>query len=130
MSVNLFTKARAHFNALIVGSPKSDGGVTGAGGTVASPAVVYRIGYYTVAVAPTASLLAQTVVDVTATVYGVKVGDIVTVAAPAAIEAGLVWDVFVSAADTVTFRVANPTASTITTISRTWFLEWCKFTAN
>lgn len=58
--------------------------------------------------------------ELTITVTGAAVGDSVLVGPPAAIEANLTWAAFVSAADTVTIRVSNPTAGDINPASATW----------
>ena len=51
--------------------------------------------------------------DLTIDVAGAEVGDAVFLGAPSAPEAGLVFQAFVSAADTVTVRAANVTAAAI-----------------
>ena len=58
--------------------------------------------------------------ELTISVTGASVGDAVSLGAPAAIEAGLVWVGYVSAADTVTVRVRNTTAGAIDPASATW----------
>jgi hypothetical protein len=58
--------------------------------------------------------------ELTITVTGAAVGDSVVLGPPAAIEANLTWAGYVSAADTVTIRVSNPTAGDINPASATW----------
>ncbi len=58
--------------------------------------------------------------ELTIAVSGAAANDTVTLGAPAAIEAGLTWSGFVSAADTVTVRVCNPTGGAIDPASATW----------
>lgn len=113
--------------------------VASAGGTV-TPTTVYPGGcveyvsngtnWYPVAVyAPTltgtatldfASIAAGAIGELTITVTGAVVGDTVTLGPPAAIEAGLNWSGFVSAADTVKIRLHNVTASAIDPVSASW----------
>ena len=66
------------------------------------------------------SIAADDEEELTITVTGANVGDSVSLGAPAAIESGLVWVGFVSAADTVTVRVRNTTAGAIDPASATW----------
>lgn len=56
----------------------------------------------------------------TVAVTGAAVGDSVAVGPPAALEAGLIWHAWVSAADTVSIRVGNITAAPINPASATW----------
>lgn len=58
--------------------------------------------------------------ELTVTVTGAAVGDTVYLGAPAAIEAGLVWNGYVSATNTVKVRVTNVTGSAIDPASATW----------
>lgn len=58
--------------------------------------------------------------ELTITVTGAAVGDAVVLAPPAAPDAGLVWAGRVSAANTVTVRVANITAAPIDPAAATW----------
>ena len=51
--------------------------------------------------------------DLTLTITGAAVGDEVVMALPAAPAAGLIFNAFVSAADTVTIRASNITAAPI-----------------
>jgi hypothetical protein len=51
--------------------------------------------------------------DLTITITGAAVGDEVVMALPAAPTAGLIFNAFVSAADTVTIRASNITAAPI-----------------
>ncbi len=58
--------------------------------------------------------------DLTITVTGAAVGDFVVMALPAAPTAGIVFNAFVSAADTVTVRASNITASSVDPASATY----------
>jgi hypothetical protein len=66
------------------------------------------------------NLVAFAVADLTVTVTGAATGDSVSLGPPAAINAGLLWCGFVSAADTVTVRVYNLTAIAIDPPPQTW----------
>lgn len=125
MSTNLATQARLRVGALYVGQGPSAGGIGGAGN---SPSAIKFIRALTAAITPTASLLTQTVFETPGiTVTGARAGDTILVTPPSNIEAGLTWSApYVSANDTVKFRIANVTASTITTTVKTWNLLWIK----
>ena len=56
----------------------------------------------------------------TVTVPGAQVGDIVSLGAPSTIEAGFLWSGFVSAANTVTIRLAKITTGTVDPAVGTW----------
>ena len=56
----------------------------------------------------------------TITVNGAMAGMTVHLGPPTAIEAGLVWQGFVSATNTVTIRIFNTTGGGITPASATW----------
>ncbi|MBT8379797.1 MAG: hypothetical protein KJN64_11240 [Ignavibacteria bacterium] len=58
--------------------------------------------------------------DLTVTVTGAALGDTVSCAPNGAIEPGLSWNSFVSAANTVTVRVANVQGSSIDPVNRSW----------
>lgn len=58
--------------------------------------------------------------DLTITLTGAVAGDLVAVAAPAALEAGLSYNAFVSAANTVTVRVMNNTAGAVDPAAANW----------
>jgi len=66
------------------------------------------------------SIAAGAEAELTVAVTGAAAGAAVFVGAPAAIEAGLSWGAYVSAADTVTIRVRNDTAAAIDPASATW----------
>jgi hypothetical protein len=66
------------------------------------------------------SIAPATGAELTVTVTGAATGDTVYVAAPASIEARLVWNAHVSAANTVKIRVTNITASAIDQASASW----------
>lgn len=59
------------------------------------------------------SIAAAGSANLTIAVVGAAVGDTVSLALPAAINAGLVFNAFVSAADVVTVRATNVTAAPI-----------------
>lgn len=56
----------------------------------------------------------------TITVPGAQVGDVVSLGAPSTIESGFIWSGFVSAADTVTIRLAKITSGTVDPAIGTW----------
>ena len=66
------------------------------------------------------SIAAGAVSTLTVAVPGAKPGNTVTIGAPAALDAGLLWCGAVSANDEVTIRVYNPTGSPIDPASATW----------
>jgi hypothetical protein len=66
------------------------------------------------------SIAAQTCSELTITVTGAAVGDEVRLGPPAAFEANLSATGIVTAADTVTVRVCNPSAGAINPASATW----------
>jgi hypothetical protein len=67
-----------------------------------------------------ASIAAGAIGTLTVTVTGASTGDDVDLGPPAAIEAGLTWCGFVSAANTVTVRIHNTTGAPIDPASATW----------
>jgi len=67
---------------------------------------------------PSISAAAQA--DLTITVTGAAVGDEVVMSLPAAPAAGLVFNAFVSATDTVTIRASNITASPVDAASASY----------
>lgn len=73
------------------------------------------------------SIAAGAVSTLTITVSGAASGDSVQVTPPSTIEAGLMWCGFVSAADTVTVRLRNATASAIDPAAATWRATVTKF---
>lgn len=66
------------------------------------------------------SIAAAASANLTMTVTGAVVGYSVSIGLPAAPAAGIVWDAFVSAADTVTIRATNITAGAIDPASATY----------
>ena len=66
------------------------------------------------------SIAAVSQADLTITVTGAAVGDEVMLSLPAAPTAGLVFNGFVSAADTVTIRASNITASAVDAAAATY----------
>jgi hypothetical protein len=65
--------------------------------------------------------------ELTVAVVGAAANDVVDLGPPAAPEAGLSWDGYVSAADTVRVRVGNRTAGAIDPASATWRVEVRKY---
>jgi hypothetical protein len=83
----------------------------------------FRYVYYGISNSATldfGSINAGATAELTITVTGAATGDTVQLAPPAALEAGLVATGFVSAANTVTVRLANITGSPIDPASATW----------
>jgi len=66
------------------------------------------------------SIAAGLVVEDTITVTGANVGDAVSLGVPSTVDTNLMWSGYVSAADTVTVRLYNPTAGAIDPASATW----------
>jgi hypothetical protein len=66
------------------------------------------------------SISAVSQADLTITVTGAAVGDEVIMALPAAPAAGIVFNAFVSATDTVTIRASNITASPVDPAAATY----------
>lgn len=66
------------------------------------------------------SISANSSQELTITVTGAAVGDVVQLAAPAAINANLLWAGYVSSANTVTVRLSNIDGGSINPISATW----------
>lgn len=66
------------------------------------------------------SISAASQADLTITVTGAAVNDEVVMGLPAAPTAGIVFNAFVSAADTVTIRASNITASPVNPASATF----------
>lgn len=66
------------------------------------------------------SIAASVSSELTVAVVGAVVGDSVHTVPNGAPETGLIWSAYVSAADTVTIRVANVTAAAINPAVRTW----------
>ena len=67
-----------------------------------------------------ASISAGAVGTQSVTVTGAKTGDVVALGPPSGINANLIWSGYVSAADTVTIRLYNPTGGAIDPASATW----------
>jgi len=67
------------------------------------------------------SISAGAIATITITIPGAEIGDTVDVAAPSAIESGLMWCGYVSATDIVTIRIHNTTVSPIDPASATWY---------
>ena len=66
------------------------------------------------------SISANSNQELTITVTGAAVGDVVQLAAPAAINENLLWAGYVSSANTVTVRLSNIDGGSINPISATW----------
>lgn len=76
-----------------------------------------------------ASIAAAASADLTITVTGAAVGDEVTVGLPAAPTAGIIYQAFVSAANTVTVRATNITAGAIDPAAQTFNVAVLKLVA-
>lgn len=75
-----------------------------------------------------ASIAAGAVGETTVTITGVQVGDLVQLIPPTTLEAGLViGQPFVSAADTVKFRMINGTGGAVDAASGSWTYVWVSF---
>jgi hypothetical protein len=75
------------------------------------------------------SISANTRGTATATITGVAAGDIVILEPPAALETGLLYvGHYVSAANTVTVMLYNPTGSAVDGASRSWRYLWFDLT--
>jgi hypothetical protein len=66
------------------------------------------------------SISAASTQTLTVTVPGAAVGDVVAIGLPATVNAGIVFDARVSAADTLTVRAMNITASPVDPASATY----------
>lgn len=66
------------------------------------------------------SIAANTTEELTITVTGAVVGSVVMLGPPSAIEAGLLWCGYVSAANTVTVRIHNQSGGAVNPASATW----------
>lgn len=76
--------------------------------------------YYASAALDFPSIAAASSAELTVTVSNAVLGSQAVATPKGAPEAGLVWSAYVSAANTVTIRVANVTAAAINPASRTW----------
>jgi len=93
------------------------------GGTGASTASAARtnLGFITdTATLDFPSISSNNNEELTMTVTGAAIGDIVMLGAPSAIESDLTWCGYVSAADTVTVRLHNSSGGAIDPASATW----------
>lgn len=124
MSVNLASKAPVHVAKLIVGNPNSDGSLLPVGVALARQGVTF----IQQATVNPGAILAQTVFSLAITVTGAGVGDQVDAIPPVGIIAGVTWSVYVSAINTVTLRIANGTAGSITPASASWGILLRKYT--
>lgn len=91
--------------------------------SVGGGAPLFGLTSHTVSVDP-ASIAANTRAGTAVTVTGVKVGDLVLVSAPTALEAGLsVVGAVVTATDTVTLNLLNGTSGAIDGAARNWIFQ-------
>lgn len=122
MAWNKVTLGRALVGSLLVGSsPGKLGAYTQA------PTTVTGIRVFTSGTITPGGILTATVYTTTVTCTGVAVGDSIVTIPPAGIATGVTWAAYVSAANTVTLRIANPTASTITPAAATWSFHHTAF---
>ena len=102
--------ARTTFTGPVV---STYGFITGSGSTVTEiTAATATLNFGSIATTASA--------DLTITVTGAAVGDEVIMALPAAPAAGIVFNAFVSAANTVTIRATNITASPVDAAAATY----------
>lgn len=100
-----------------------DAFIAGTSFTIGSGATI--TGHLSAAVALNfGSIAAGTTAELTATVTGAAVGNVTAIATPnTTIEAGLIWSAYVSAADTVTVRLANVTSGAIDPANKGWRID-------
>ena len=124
--MNLLTAQRAKVGQLLVGH--GPGATKGRGtiGTSGEPTAIKKVSLLTAAVSITpGAVLTQTSYTTTVSIPGIRAGDLVFAVPPAALEAGyVIGQPYVSAADTITVVVSNPTALTITGAARNWNFLW------
>jgi len=113
MSINRLTKGQAAVGALVVGTANT----------------VYKIDFGTTSLNP-ASIAATTRAGTTFTLTGAKTTDIIVVNPPADLNDDLLFvGASVTADDTVTVWLYNPTAGAIDDSARTWEYLWIDTTA-
>ncbi len=122
MATNQLSKARVKTGALYIGLTTSAGGPS-----VVSPTAVKGFRSIGAAINP-GSISAQTVYTADVTITGSRVGDLILLIPPANLLAGLTFNAYVSASNTVTIRVSNATASPIVESSKTWNFVWIDLT--
>jgi hypothetical protein len=69
------------------------------------------------------SIAANAIAALTVTVTGAVAGATVKLGPPAAIEAGLMWCGYVSAANTVTIRIHNTSGAAVVPVAATWHIR-------
>lgn len=90
-------------------------------GTLIWSSLPYQLGGFSAtATLDFSSISAGASQELTVTVTGAAVGNVVILGAPAAIETGLVWNGYVSATNTVKVRISNITGSSINPASASW----------
>jgi hypothetical protein len=72
------------------------------------------------------SIPANSSTELTITVTGASVGDVVTASPSAGLETGLTWNCYVSATNIVTLRIINLTTAAIDPQNRAWRINWSK----
>lgn len=65
--------------------------------------------------------------ELTVSISGASVGDVVVVGPPSVIETGLVWCCYVSSLNTVTIRLHNSTGSPVDPASASWRVAVIKY---
>ena len=104
------------------GATYADGGarIGGDGG-----AVIMKIAHGGATLDPPA-ISGGTAADVTFTLTGAAIGDDVQIT-PSSVPAGIVFQSYVSAVNTVTVRFYNATGSSVDMASATWYYTWIKY---
>jgi hypothetical protein len=129
MAVGIVTKQRAHVGALLVGEPPSDTGPHAAGGigTTGSPVPINKISSVVASVTPGA-VPTNTAYSTTVTLTGARAGDAIIAIPPTGLEGFSGWAAYVSANDTVTLKISNLSAVTVTGAARNWTFLWIQLT--
>lgn len=128
MAKRVVNRGPSILGGLIVGLGPGQGGRGAVGGS-GTPAYIRSIRSYSATVTPTNPIPANSVDVQTVTLTGVKVGDAVVTIPPSNLEAGITSSSVVTAANTVTVKLNNPTGSGIATAAKTWTFVVFQLTA-
>lgn len=90
------------------------------GSATALSGALIPIELHTTATVAPGLIAASSTADTSVTITGAAVGDFVQLTPPTTLAAGITWNAFVSAANTVKVRLANVTVAGITPASATW----------